>query len=269
MPAGDGIFTGLEPVPLDVVDTTTVVPLRHDRKYVVAPEILESLAETLTRDFLVLDIDGRRLFRYATCYFDDHALRCYHDHRQGRRRRYKVRVRSYLDSDLHYLEVKLKALRGTTLKLRRPYRHDGGALSCAIAMDFVNHVLDEAYGMTRESPLLPTLEVRYARSTLVSRTGGERVTIDRDISFLGNGRLDHVPRGHWIIESKGPRCNGQLDSLLRRLGQRPVRGCSKYCIGIGVTGQVRQINRFMPAMKRLGFKDRGATQCATVNVPTD
>ncbi|MDZ7840282.1 MAG: polyphosphate polymerase domain-containing protein [Gammaproteobacteria bacterium] len=269
MPAGDGLFAGLEPVPLDVVETTTVVPRRHDRKYVVAPEILKSLTGPLARDFLVLEIDGRRLFRYETCYFDDNALRCYHDHRQGRRRRYKIRARSYLDTDLHYLEVKLKALRGTTLKLRRPYRHDGGALSCSIAMDFVNSVLDEAYGMVQESPLVPTLEVQYARSTLISRTGGERVTIDRDISFLGNRRLDHVPPGHWIIETKGPRCSGQLDSLLRRLGQRPVRGCSKYCIGMGVTGQVHQINRFMPAMSRLGFTNPGSTQSAAVDASTD
>lgn len=269
MPAADGLFAGLEPVPLDVVASTTVVPRRHDRKYVVAPEILENLAEALDRDFLVLEIDSHRLFRYETCYFDDDTLRCYHDHRQGRRRRYKIRVRSYLDSDLHYLEVKLKSLRGTTLKLRRPYRHYGGALSCSIAMDFVNNVLNEAYGVTREFPLVPTLEVRYARTTLISRTGGERVTIDRDISFLGNGRLDHVPSGHWIIESKGPRYRGQLDSLLRRLGQRPVRGCSKYCIGMGVTHQVRQINRFMPAMRRLGFTDPGSPRYPIVNASTD
>lgn len=252
MPVDDGLLAGMEPVPLDVIDTTSVVPRRHDRKYVVLPETLDRLAEPLARDFLALEIDGRRMFRYKTSYFDDDELRCYHDHRQGRRRRYKVRVRSYVESDLHFLEVKLKALRGTTLKLRRPYHHGGAALSCSVARTFVNNVLDEAYGVGQDKLLLARLDVHYSRSTLVSREGDERITIDRHVSFRADAQSCHVADDRLIIESKGPRCNGKLDILLRRLGHRPVQGCSKYCIGMAATRQVRQINRFLPAMRRLG-----------------
>jgi hypothetical protein len=255
MPAGEELFSGFGPVSLAVIEKDFAVPWRHDCKYVVPPASLEPLAEVLSRDFLALEVDGQRAFRYRTRYFDNDALRCYHDHRQGRRRRYKVRVRSYLDSDLHFLEVKLKALRGTTLKQRRPYRHHTGALSSPDALSFVDEVLRTAYGFTHQDPLLPRLLVEYSRTTLVARAGDERVTIDRRISFRGDGEWCEVPRDRWIIECKGASRNGRMDALLRRQGHHPVRGCSKYCMGMGVTGQVDQVNRFLPAMRRLGCLD--------------
>lgn len=252
-PAGDELFYRLEPVALDVLEAGPLLTWRHDCKYVVSPTVLDGLVDLLNREFLVLEIDGRRVFRYRTRYFDSDDLKCYHDHRQGRRRRYKIRTRSYLDSDLHYLEVKLKSLRGTTLKMRRPYRHEGSELSSPEARSFVADAIREAYGSFRDHPLRPRLDVEYARTTLTSRTGNQRVTIDRRISFqVDSGRSCRVPRKCWIIESKGPSGNGTMDAALRRQGHHPVRRCSKYCIGMAVTGQVHQVNRFLPAIKRLG-----------------
>ena len=66
----------------------------------------------------MLDIDGRRVFGYESTYFDTPDCEQYRAHRQGRRRRYKVRSRSYVDTGLSMFEVKTKGLRGATVKHR-------------------------------------------------------------------------------------------------------------------------------------------------------
>jgi hypothetical protein len=71
---------------------------RLDRKYLLTADLLPDLLEQLDRDFDVLQIGGRRVSAYSSTYFDTPDLRSFRAHRQGRRDRFKVRTRTYLDS---------------------------------------------------------------------------------------------------------------------------------------------------------------------------
>ena len=73
----------------------------------------------------ILQIDDRRTFDYESVYFDTPDLTCYLLAAHRRRRRFKIRTRTYVDSAECWLEVKTRDKRGHTVKYRQA--HDFGA----------------------------------------------------------------------------------------------------------------------------------------------
>jgi len=91
---------------------------RLENKYVVSAGAFAQSLDALRNDFDVLAIDGQTTFTYETIYYDTDSLLAYRQHAQGKRRRFKIRCRRYVDSDLYFFEVKLKGSRGRTIKRR-------------------------------------------------------------------------------------------------------------------------------------------------------
>lgn len=225
---------------------------RLDNKYVLKADALASAVPDLVRKFEVLEIDGLRAFTYDTCYFDDADLHSYYDHHQGRRQRIKVRVRRYVDAALCFVEVKLKDKRGATVKKRMPYELNKFGTLDAAALAHVRQNFEALYQRPFEHTLAPVLNMSYRRITLVATDGGERMTIDFDIRFHGaNGALGPAS-DMFIVETKSAQGRGLADDVLRGLHQRPTSACSKYCVGMSMTGQVSRFNRFLPALRKLG-----------------
>src|SRR5262245_48399908 len=106
-----------EPLSLDQVGSATLLD-RVDTKFLVPLSAVPQLIDGLADQYRALQVNGTRLGRYSTRYFDTPELALYHAHHAGRLPRYKVRVRSYLESREQYLEVKLKNNKGRTLKDR-------------------------------------------------------------------------------------------------------------------------------------------------------
>ena len=227
---------------------------RLDNKYVVRADVLQQAVPALAERFDMLEIDGRRAFTYETCYFDDPDRRSYFDHHQGRRQRMKVRVRKYTDTGLCFVEVKLKDKRGVTVKKRLPYdlgRY--GTLdrrACAHVEQSYRALYAQEFGL----PLEATLEMSYQRFTLVAREGGERMTIDGRIRFRAGGEERATDEDVYIVETKSSNGNGIADKILRGLHQHPTDRCSKYCVGMSMTGAVAKHNRFLPALRKLGAR---------------
>lgn len=219
---------------LDELLATAELLSRFDRKYFVPAETFRVFAAKLHDDFRVLDIHGLRLFGYESVYFDTPDLATYRAHLQGRRRRFKVRTRTYLDSETCMLEVKLKGPRAITVKMRSPHPHDRrGELTPAALTAAADFVYDR-YGLALPAGLGPVLTTTNRRATFASRTEAARFTCDiglicRDSTgeVLANG--DYV-----LVESKAGASGSLADRTLRDLGIRPV-SVSKYCIGIAVT----------------------------------
>ncbi|WP_256693388.1 VTC domain-containing protein, partial [Actinomyces oris] len=114
----------LAPTSLAELNSAAGLLTRVDRKYLVPLERAQELVGGLTSDARVLDIDGRRRFSYASTYFDTPGLEAFMLTARKRRRRFKVRTRTYLDSGLCFLEVKTRGARGTTVKRRMGYHPD-------------------------------------------------------------------------------------------------------------------------------------------------
>ena len=227
-------------VGLEELDARAALRRRVDRKYLVSVADAARILVELSSTHAVLAIDGGRSFAYDTLYLDSADLRCLRDHLQGRRRRYKCRVRSYGPSGELMLELKWKGSRGETAKDRRRLDTAGRATTDE-AMGFLSERLARHYALALPGPLNPVLSVRYLRSTLLAHTAAERVTLDRTLRFgyeeheVGRMREDMV-----IIETKSVHGRGTADATLRRHGVRPVNDLSKYCVGMGLAGHARR-----------------------------
>ena len=224
---------GLPAIDLATLDDAASLLDRVDRKYVVPTEVVDQLLADLAgtdEDWRVLEIDGERSFGYRSVYFDDARLSTYRAHLQRRRRRYKVRVRRYTDSDLCMLEVKRKGLRGRTEKLRRPHASGAQADLGLTGWEFVAEALD-GYLPPPDRDLSPVLVTANRRTTLASVQGGARVTLDTDLTCGWGATRARLRPGLVLVESKVAHRSSSVDRLLRSYGHRPVR-LSKFCVGV-------------------------------------
>lgn len=245
-------FGRLAPIDLASLDRAAALRTRVDRKYVVAHGALDELAERLTDDFRVLEIDGRRTFTYRNMYFDSPQLDGYRAHLQGRRRRYKVRVREYVETGVRMVEVKLKGGRGQTIKRRRDLDGIEDDMLGRAATGFLAEVLETEYRLPLEETIVPTLGIDYLRSALASTEAGQRITVDSSLVYANESGAVGALRSGWaIVETKSPSAAlGPADRVLRALGARPVSPLSKYLLGIGLTTTVRGSNEFRRTLNR-------------------
>lgn len=217
----------LRPISLDELNTLAELHTRTDRKYVIDDSTLDRLIVTQHDDMAVLEIDGQREFTYESVYFDTADLALYRAAATGRRRRFKVRTRVYVDSGLTMLEVKLKNGRGQTVKHRMDYDLADRARITDAGAAFVDDLVGKPGTAVTLAPLLTT---HYMRTTLVDLSLGTRATIDRDLVCTdadgGSVSLDRV-----IIETKSNGSASLLDRWLWREGIRPTK-ISKFCTAL-------------------------------------
>lgn len=230
------------PIALAELVGLAALQTRVDRKYVVPVSDLPLLLALLPASARVLDIDGRRTFSYRSVYVDTPDLRCFRHAGQGRRRRFKIRSRSYLDTGTTWLEVKTRAGRSTTVKDRIEHPDLEHAPLTAEGGDFVRETLQQRGFRADDTVLSPALVTTYRRTTLhLEGTGGRetsRGTIDTDLAFsspgphVGSERRDGLSApGLAVVETKGGSSPSVLDRQLWRLGHRPV-ALSKYGTGL-------------------------------------
>ena len=138
----------LAPTSLAELNSAAGLLTRVDRKYLVPLERAQELVGGLTSEARVLDIDGRRRFSYASTYFDTPGLEAFMLTARKRRRRFKVRTRTYLDTGLCFLEVKTRGARGTTVKRRMGYHPE---LPANRWYRTLTHELADLFGTDRSS----------------------------------------------------------------------------------------------------------------------
>jgi hypothetical protein len=219
---------------------------RLENKYVVSAAGFADAMRALRDDFDVLAIDGETTFSYETIYYDTESLLAYRQHAQGKRRRFKIRCRRYVDSNLYFFEVKLKGSRGRTIKQRMLYdgtRHGQATLDDA-ATAFVRRCVEDTYGEEFAEHLSAQLTMRYRRLTLVGRGGPERLTVDFGLEFVGSGGAEAwAPPETLVVEVKSRNGRGVGDSVLRSSGARGGT-CSKYCVGLNLVRPNMRYNVF-------------------------
>jgi hypothetical protein len=244
------VLRSFEPISLEETIEQAALQRRVDAKYLADEDSVAHLLAQLADSFRVLEIDGLRAFRYRSEYLDSAGRDAYRAHLQGRRRRYKCRVRHYVDSGESHVEVKLKGSRGETVKLRSPFSHTHSVGDCA---DFLAACVREAYDLPIDRLIAPVLEVTYRRITLVSRTSPERVTLDNGLTFVdvatGCGR--RLDTDQWIVETKSARGLGSADVRLRQAHVHPV-SVSKYVLGVALTDSSARVNDYAGIIRGLG-----------------
>lgn len=243
-----GVASALPPIALEEVTAASRLMTRVDRKYLVSAPTMARLAAELGDGFAVLRIGGRRQFRYTSTYFDTPDLLTFRQHRQDRRRRFKIRTRTYLDGGGRWLEVKLSGAGGGTDKHRIPYDASPSDALTREALDYVADTLAGNLRLTRPPSLGPVLSTDYSRVTLVDRSGSARLTCDTGLVCGDGHRTLAARRDRVLLESKSANGNAVADRILRELGVRPV-SVSKYCLGVAALHGVTA-NRWQPVLRR-------------------
>lgn len=229
----------LPSVGLDELTSHAALQTRVDRKYVLTLPAASALLEGLADQARVLEIDGRRTFGYESVYFDTDDLACYLLAARRRPGRFKVRSRTYTDSDQCWLEVKTRNRRGVTVKHRLAQDPLDRATLTGEGYAFITQVLDRAgFAQPDGGPLHPTLVTEYARTTLYVPSDDSRVTIDTTLTCVlppggpqtTGGRTAALDASA-VVETKTAGRPSMADRLLWRHGHRPLR-LSKYGTGL-------------------------------------
>ena len=230
----------MRPISLEELVERAELLTRVDRKYLLPIGDLPDLLNGLPDDTRVLEIAGQRDFAYRSAYFDTPEMESYLAAARGRRRRFKLRIRSYLDSDLHFFEVKTRGSRGTTCKQRIPYG-DGLALTPAAtahAGDVLGTSLDLDHVLTS----------RYRRTTYFLPASSARLTVDTRLAWeLPDGSGVRTP-GWAVVETKSSSAASAADRVLWSLHHRP-RKVSKYGTGLAALRPELPANRWHPVLR--------------------
>ncbi len=228
---------------------------RKDSKYIFNSRLLPSLLECFQDDYLVLEIDGKRLFRYDNQYFDSEDFRLYLQHHNGIRPRHKIRFRQYLDSGTSYFEIKTKNNKGRTEKRRLLVPPSITGFSGNELMEddhpvsMIKNMIKTNTGLIPDD-LRQVLGIEFLRFTLVDKALTERVTIDNELSTTVNGKAD-ITSGLTIAEIKQKKYSPRSAFIqTMRNFSVPETRFSKYCLGINKHYKLKS-NRFKPRLLRL------------------
>jgi hypothetical protein len=236
----------LAPVSLAELDAAASLQTRRDRKYLVPIATAAELVGRLGDGARILEIDGRRSFRYESVYYDTPDFASYLAAARRRPRRFKVRTRTYLDSGLSQLEVKTRDGRGRTVKERHDHEAAGGT---RLAWEELRFLAGNPLVRGHEAALRAVLVNRYSRTTLLLGDGAGRVTIDLGLRAASDDGMGVELADMAVVETKSPGAAGPADRALWELGVRPTR-VSKFCTSLAAMRPDLPANRWTQALRR-------------------
>ena len=260
-------------ISLDELNEKAAMQTRVDRKYIVDADYAASiLAELPADEAAVLEIDGQREFAYDSVYFDTPDLVSYKASAIGSRNRVKVRTRSYLDSDLSFLEVKTEGAREFTVKERIPYSIENRDMLTAEGKEYVATALEQLTDASVDD-LEPVVRTGYRRTTVYLPQSEQnpvdsRLTIDTSLTWTplsesvlmytadgGEGPTkyqvgtEYTAPGTVIIETKSGSAPSVADKYLWRAGIRPVK-ISKFATGMAALNPQLPANKWKRTIQR-------------------
>ena len=238
------ILEKFQPISLKEMDSVKLMD-RTDTKYTFnRAQFVEILSEILPH-YRVLEVEGKRVSRYKTLYYDTADYSLYTRHHNGELNRYKIRHRSYVESNVGFLEVKFKSNKGRTVKDRIKKNE----------VPFEWEQESEAFlrDMLPFDPktLAPVIWVNYSRLTLVNKESAERLTIDLDLEFEQDGIKKNLSN---LVIAEVKQERRKSSPFLKVMKKFHIRegSISKYCMGIALTsGKKVKKNNFKPKLLNL------------------
>ena len=241
----DALLANLKPITLEEMSGIRLMN-RTDTKFVTNKETLARLLELAEGKYYAQFTDGRKIANYMTTYWDTDEHLFYTEHHNGRAPRQKVRVRTYMDSDITFLEIKTKNNHGRTKKKRVEVPGQ------EITGENGNEEFLQEKVHLGIADIHPTVRNHFHRITLVNYGKTERLTIDYDVHFhnFETGKDANVGPIVIIELKRDGNVYSPVLDILRQLRVKPL-GFSKYCIGSVMTNKGLRQNNFRERLVRL------------------
>lgn len=230
------ILMSYPPISLTEMDSVRLMD-RVDTKYIFHRNELPSILRVLNTEYAVLEVEGNRISRYESIYFDTPDFDLYYQHHRGKRNRYKFRIRKYVESNLSFFEIKFKNNKGRTKKTRTK--------SAELLPLFI-----QRNSTWERTDLEEMITVNYSRITLVNLKAGERVTIDLHLEFVREDQRKSMGEFVIIEVKQGKNAISPFTKIMR---QKHIRtgSISKYCFGMMHMYPHLKFNNFKPFQNRL------------------
>lgn len=228
-----------ETLDLQALSQRTAWEKRNDSKFLAPIAALDELLACFAPDYLLLENNGSRVALYHTEYLDTVDYNMYFEHQRDRAHRFKIRRRRYGNESQFWLEVKEKMPDGKTVKHR-----------------LFNPSSDEEAGFVQKhtpyrwDELLPSLQVKYERITLLHKSLPLKVTLDSKLTASDSNKTVHFNE-LLIVEfkSENKECN-RVEKLMKPMRLKPC-SLSKYCIAMATLHPELKQNAFKPTLLQI------------------
>jgi len=236
------LLASFAPISLEQMSSVKLMN-RIDTKFVTTMPQLVRLLQMAQGEYYVQEIKGERNMLYDTTYFDTRDFGMYNEHQHKHTNRQKIRFRTYVSSDLQFMEVKTKNNHGRTKKKR--IEVSDMDLGDPTKREFLAKHL--RYGV---DTLIPHMHNHFHRITLVNKAKTERLTIDTALHFHNVVTDCDRDMGSLVIVElkRDGLCYSPVLEMLRQLHIHP-HGFSKYCMGAAMTNDQLPVNNFKPKLK--------------------
>ena len=244
MKAIEQVILQMDTFSLNELVATAPLLNRFDRKYIMPLSNLPALLQKLQPDYSVLEIEGTRMFRYATHYYDTPEKKYFFNHHRGLAKRYKVRKRIYTDSGMCFMEIKHKMAKGNTFKCRKQIqqKEDAGNENC---IDFLT-----ANGVEEAKVLEHSVNIFYNRITLLHKDKQEKITFDINMS-CANGRHAASFNNLVVIEQKIPSFSYRRFLPSFEAYDLKLLSISKYCLAVITLNPLIKHNAFKMQLRHI------------------
>ncbi|MCX6200357.1 MAG: polyphosphate polymerase domain-containing protein [Bacteroidetes bacterium] len=233
----EDVLSTFSPITLKGLDEVRMLN-RIDTKYVFHIEQFAEILKEIKEDYYALEIDGGRMFRYESLYFDTDDYQLYKFHHNGKLNRLKVRYRRYSDSGLVFFEVKYKVKGNRTDKKRLKQEDLKLTLTDEELKLVTHHQLDE-------TQLKKKMWIYFNRITLASKKMNERLTLDLHVTFDNFKNKKEFPE--LVIAEVKTEKSATGSPIIKIFNQRNFEevGFSKYSTAVAMMEDIKN-NAFKP-----------------------
>jgi len=229
-------LSGIVPISLEEMDHVKLLN-RIDTKYILHEDQLQEYMAAIANQYSLLVISGKLFHPYETLYYDTPDFHLYQMHHNGKRNRYKLRCRKYVNSGVSFFEVKTKTNTSRTIKDRLQIENIPDSLDSTLNQYISDHTPGEF------QDYIPSLQVYFDRITLVNKSANERLTFDINLRYKRNGDEKEI-RNIVIVEVKQEKNSvSPFRELMKRQRQHQSY-LSKYCVGLTNLHKELKMNNF-------------------------
>lgn len=226
-------FSTLDLKELDAVNLLE----RRDFKFCFHENKLPFFLENMLADYEILKIGKDVSFEYVTKYFDTPDFKFYFNHHNEFGNRLKTRSRYYVQTNMHFAEIKSKNNRSITIKERKKISDTDGE---------AEQYLEENINKNLELKCM----VYFRRFTFLNKNRIEKITLDTDLKFTISSVTKSFD-GLCIAEVK---CKNAQNSPFQNLMKQNYiyqSGLSKYCMAITQLYPDLKQNNFKPTLLQI------------------